>query len=178
MTFIGPTPKNIRLFGDKISAKEHVEKGGGPVIPGYQGHDQSMDKLLKECDRIGYPVICKATAGGGGRGLKVIRSRDEATEKIQSAQREAQKETAPSGRRGQCMDAFLREKPVFAGKPFFFLLVAATSQTRVLSLVPKRGLEPPRLSALVPETSASTNSATWASQETASITAKKRVCKQ
>jgi 3-methylcrotonyl-CoA carboxylase alpha subunit len=90
MTFIGPTPTNIRLFGDKISAKEHVEKGGGPVIPGYQGQDQSMEKLLNECDRIGYPVICKATAGGGGRGLKVIKSRDEAAEKIQSAQRGAQ----------------------------------------------------------------------------------------
>ena len=75
MTFIGPTPANIRLFGDKISAKVHVEKNGGPTIPGYQGEDQTIERLTKECDRIGYPVICKATAGGGGRGLKVIRER-------------------------------------------------------------------------------------------------------
>lgn len=90
MTFIGPTPENIRLFGDKISAKKHVEKIGGPTIPGYQGEDQSLERLLKECDRIGYPVICKATAGGGGRGLKVIRDRAAATDLISSAQREAQ----------------------------------------------------------------------------------------
>lgn len=90
MTFIGPTPANIRLFGDKISAKNHVEKGGGPIIPGYQGDDQSLERLLKECDRIGYPVICKATAGGGGRGLKVIRDRETGADLIASAQREAQ----------------------------------------------------------------------------------------
>lgn len=90
LTFIGPTPANIRLFGDKISAKTHVEKTGGPVIPGYQGKDQSVPTLIKECERIGYPVICKAAAGGGGRGLKVIRDSAQAAELIQSAQREAQ----------------------------------------------------------------------------------------
>lgn len=90
MVFIGPTPQNIRLFGDKISAKTHVEKIGGPVIPGYQGDDQSLPRLRKECERIGYPLICKAAAGGGGRGLKVIKSSFEAEELIQSAQREAQ----------------------------------------------------------------------------------------
>jgi len=89
MTFIGPTADNIRLFGDKISAKAHVEKIGGPTIPGYQGRDQSVERLLKECDRIGYPLICKAAAGGGGRGLKVIRSRGEAKDLIASAQRES-----------------------------------------------------------------------------------------
>lgn len=89
MVFIGPSVKNIRLFGDKISAKAHVQKSGGSVIPGYQGEDQSVEKLLQECDRIGYPVICKAAGGGGGRGLKVITTRDQAPEMIQSAQREA-----------------------------------------------------------------------------------------
>jgi acetyl/propionyl-CoA carboxylase alpha subunit len=89
MIFIGPTPANIRLFGDKISAKKHVEKSGYPTIPGYQGEDQSLDRLLKECERIGFPVICKAAAGGGGRGLKVLRNPFEARDLIQSAQREA-----------------------------------------------------------------------------------------
>ncbi len=89
LVFIGPTPKNIRLFGDKISAKAHVEKIGGPIIPGYQGEDQNLQRMLKECDRIGYPVICKAAAGGGGRGLKLIKSRFDAEEMIASAQREA-----------------------------------------------------------------------------------------
>jgi 3-methylcrotonyl-CoA carboxylase alpha subunit len=90
MTFIGPTPQNIRLFGDKISAKYHVEKSGGPTIPGYQGDNQAIPTLINECNRIGYPVICKATAGGGGRGLKVIRNSTEAKALIESAQREAQ----------------------------------------------------------------------------------------
>lgn len=90
MKFIGPSAKNIRLFGDKISAKAHVEKSGGPIIPGYQEDDQSIERLTKECERIGYPVICKATAGGGGRGLKVIRNSQEAKALIESAQRESQ----------------------------------------------------------------------------------------
>ncbi len=90
MIFVGPTAANIRLFGDKISAKRHVEKAGGPTIPGYQGEDQSIERLINECDRMGYPVICKAAAGGGGRGLKVIRKREDAKELILSAQREAQ----------------------------------------------------------------------------------------
>ena len=89
MRFIGPTPENIRLFGDKISAKAHVEASGGPVIPGYRGADQTLPTLVAECERIGYPVICKAAAGGGGRGLKVIRAKAAAEELIQSAQREA-----------------------------------------------------------------------------------------
>ncbi|MGE0527530.1 MAG: acetyl/propionyl/methylcrotonyl-CoA carboxylase subunit alpha [Bdellovibrionales bacterium] len=90
LVFIGPTPANIRLFGDKISAKAHVEKSGGPIIPGYQGEDQDVGHLTKECARIGYPVICKAAAGGGGRGLKVIRDSHEAADLIRSAQREGQ----------------------------------------------------------------------------------------
>lgn len=89
LVFIGPTPENIRLFGDKISAKAHVQKNNGPIIPGYSGDHQDIDYLISECDRIGYPVICKAAAGGGGRGLKVIRSRAEAKNLIESAQREA-----------------------------------------------------------------------------------------
>ncbi|MCB0407512.1 MAG: ATP-grasp domain-containing protein [Bdellovibrionales bacterium] len=88
MVFIGPSPESIQLFGDKISAKKLVEKAGGPVIPGYQGEDQSLHRLLKEVEAIGYPCIVKAAAGGGGRGLKVIRKKEEAKEAIASAQRE------------------------------------------------------------------------------------------
>lgn len=90
ISFIGPTAENIRLFGDKISAKAHVERIGGPVVPGYQGEDQSIERLLQECEKIGYPVICKASGGGGGRGLKVIRRKEEARGLIESAQREGQ----------------------------------------------------------------------------------------
>ena len=90
MIFVGPSPENIRLFGDKITAKAHVERHGGPVIPGYQGADQSPAALSAAARRIGYPVIVKAAAGGGGRGLKVARSDDELIEAVASAAREAQ----------------------------------------------------------------------------------------
>lgn len=90
LIFIGPTPESIRLFGDKISAKRLVTQAGGPIIPGYEGEDQSLSNLQDQARRIGYPVIVKATAGGGGRGLKIIQSAQEAAAQIQSAQREAQ----------------------------------------------------------------------------------------
>jgi len=89
ITFIGPSEQSIRLFGDKISAKSLVEKVGVPCIPGYQGKKNDVATLRKEAEKIGYPVLVKATSGGGGRGMKVIRNDDEAEEMIASAQREA-----------------------------------------------------------------------------------------
>ena len=89
MVFIGPSPENIRLFGDKITAKAHVEATGGPTVPGCSGEDQSIHALRAACARIGYPVICKAAAGGGGRGLKVIAREADLEEAVTSAQREA-----------------------------------------------------------------------------------------
>jgi 3-methylcrotonyl-CoA carboxylase alpha subunit len=90
LIFIGPSPEAIRACGDKISAKKLIQKAGVPTIPGYQGEDQSIDNLLEEAKKIGFPVIVKAAAGGGGRGMKVIRSASEARELIESAQRESQ----------------------------------------------------------------------------------------
>lgn len=89
MTFVGPSSEAIRAFGDKISAKVIAKKASVPTVPGYQGQDQSLDRLLKECKNLGFPVIAKAAAGGGGRGLKVIADEAQANEQIQSAQREA-----------------------------------------------------------------------------------------
>lgn len=86
--FIGPSPSAIRLFGDKISAKNMAAQLSIPMIPGYQGEDQSNDTLRKEILDIGLPVIVKAAAGGGGRGLKVVRRMDEALAAIESARRE------------------------------------------------------------------------------------------
>ena len=88
MVFIGPSAEAIDLFGDKISAKNLVREAGVPTIPGYQQEDQSMETLLSEVEKIGFPCIVKAAAGGGGRGLKVIRSQSEARGAIESAQRE------------------------------------------------------------------------------------------
>ncbi len=88
LVFIGPTPNAIRLFGDKISAKKLVEEAGGPVVPGYQGDDQTLDTLIAKVEMMGLPVIVKAAAGGGGRGLKVIREMSQAIDAIESAKRE------------------------------------------------------------------------------------------
>ena len=88
--FVGPSAEVIQSFGDKISAKKLVEKVGGPLVPGYAGEDQRLETLMAECKRIGFPVMVKATAGGGGRGLKVVRTESEMKETIQSAVREAE----------------------------------------------------------------------------------------
>lgn len=89
LIFIGPEPQTIRDMGDKITAKKYVEEEGVPTVPGYNGADQRVESLVKECERIGYPVIVKATAGGGGRGMKIVHTSVEAREQIPSAQREA-----------------------------------------------------------------------------------------
>lgn len=86
--FIGPSAECIELFGDKISAKKLVETAGGPVIPGYQGEDQSFENLKKQADRIGYPMMVKAAAGGGGRGLRVVNEESQFQSALEAAQRE------------------------------------------------------------------------------------------
>ena len=90
LVFVGPRPETIRLLGDKISAKRLIQAAKVPTVPGYMGEDQSLERLIGEADRIGFPVIVKAAAGGGGRGMKVLRARSDAEELIPSAQREAQ----------------------------------------------------------------------------------------
>ena len=87
--FIGPSPEAIRSMGDKIEAKKIIQKAGVPSVPGYNGEDQGLANLKKQAATIGYPVIVKAAAGGGGRGMKVITSDAEAEEMILAAKREA-----------------------------------------------------------------------------------------
>ncbi len=86
--FVGPSPEAIRKMGDKIAAKRIITEAKIPAVPGYNGDDQSLAHLRKEAEKIGYPVIVKAAAGGGGRGMKVIRSAKEADEMIEAAKRE------------------------------------------------------------------------------------------
>jgi acetyl/propionyl-CoA carboxylase alpha subunit len=88
--FIGPSPSAIKLLGNKIECKNLATQLGIPLVPGYQGADQTIKKLSAECTQIGYPVLVKAAAGGGGRGMKVIRDPGQVVEMITSAQREAQ----------------------------------------------------------------------------------------
>jgi 3-methylcrotonyl-CoA carboxylase alpha subunit len=89
LIFIGPSPEAIRSLGDKVHCKELAKKAGIPLVPGYQGEDQKISKLIEEAQKIGYPVIVKAAAGGGGRGMKLLLNSQDAGELIESAQREA-----------------------------------------------------------------------------------------
>ena len=75
--FIGPDPQVIRLMGDKARARRVMKKAGVPMLPGSDGPIESEDKALKLAKDIGYPVIVKATAGGGGRGMRVVRAPSE-----------------------------------------------------------------------------------------------------
>ena len=89
LIFIGPSPQAIRALGDKVHCKELAKKAGLPLVPGYDGEDQTVDVLMSKALDIGLPVIVKAAAGGGGRGMKLIREEKDARSLIESAQREA-----------------------------------------------------------------------------------------
>ncbi len=88
-TFIGPTPEVIRTLGDKVIAKERMQAAGVPTVPGWSGAAASMDVLRAEADRIGYPVLIKAAAGGGGKGMRVVEREADLLGAIEGAQREA-----------------------------------------------------------------------------------------
>ena len=89
ITFIGPEPDHIRLMGDKIAAKQAVIGLGIPTVPGSDGAVPSDAEAKKIADRIGYPVLIKAAAGGGGRGMKVAKSADELSLALTTARAEA-----------------------------------------------------------------------------------------
>jgi geranyl-CoA carboxylase alpha subunit len=90
LIFIGPSPQAITAMGNKAGAKDIMAAAGVPCVPGYQGADQSDDGLLAEARRIGFPVMIKATAGGGGRGMRLVRDADSFVELARSARSEAQ----------------------------------------------------------------------------------------
>ncbi len=89
LVFVGPSAATIRLMGSKSAAKGLMESSGVPVVPGYHGEDQSIAMLQSAADRIGYPLLVKASAGGGGRGMRFVGSADELMEAIAAAKREA-----------------------------------------------------------------------------------------
>jgi acetyl-CoA carboxylase biotin carboxylase subunit len=88
--FIGPYPNVIRLMGDKARARRAMKKAGVPVLPGSDGPVQGDEQALKVAKELGYPVIIKAVAGGGGRGMRVVRSADELPAALKTANREAE----------------------------------------------------------------------------------------
>lgn len=89
MTFIGPTADHINMMGDKITAKETVKRLGIPVVPGSNGGVASVEEGLVVAQEIGYPIIIKATSGGGGKGMKVVNNPNELSEALRLAKSEA-----------------------------------------------------------------------------------------
>jgi acetyl-CoA carboxylase biotin carboxylase subunit len=89
ITFIGPEPEHIRVMGDKIAAKNAVRAAGLPLVPGSDGALADLDSARRAADKIGYPVLVKAAAGGGGRGMKVAKTRESLGEAISTAKAEA-----------------------------------------------------------------------------------------
>ena len=90
ITFIGPRPEIIELMGEKDRARREVKAAGLPTIPGSDGVVEGEEQLAKEAERIGYPLILKASAGGGGRGMRVVRKLEELLGAYQTARSEAQ----------------------------------------------------------------------------------------
>ncbi|MFM1906999.1 MAG: hypothetical protein RLZZ591_676 [Pseudomonadota bacterium] len=89
LVFIGPTPSAIKAMGLKAESKQLMEKAGVPLVPGYHGADQDPTLLQTAADRIGYPVLIKASAGGGGKGMRVVEASADFAAALASCQREA-----------------------------------------------------------------------------------------
>ncbi|KAG8382605.1 hypothetical protein BUALT_Bualt05G0094900 [Buddleja alternifolia] len=123
INFIGPNPDSIRVMGDKSTARETMKNAGVPTVPGSDGLLQSTDEGVRLADVIGYPVMIKATAGGGGRGMRLAKEPDEFVKLLQQAKSEA---AAAFGNDGVYLEKYiqnprhiefqivlLEEKPIF-----------------------------------------------------------------
>ncbi len=91
ITFIGPRAKNILLMGDKLESKKFVQSLKLPTVPGYNEDNQDADHLKKQAIKIGFPLLIKASAGGGGKGMKIVEKESDFLEKLSSAKSEAMK---------------------------------------------------------------------------------------
>ncbi len=89
VTFVGPPASAIAAMGSKSAAKALMEKAGVPLVPGYHGDDQDVNFLHQQADLIGYPVLIKASAGGGGKGMRVVEASDQFQQALSSCKREA-----------------------------------------------------------------------------------------
>jgi acetyl-CoA carboxylase biotin carboxylase subunit len=89
ITFIGPSAEVIEMMGEKDRARREVKAAGLPTVPGSDGIVESEEQLLKEAEKIGYPLILKAVAGGGGRGMRIVRKQEELVPMYQTARTEA-----------------------------------------------------------------------------------------
>jgi len=89
LVFIGPSGDNIRAMGNKAGAKRLMQAAGMPCIPGYEGENQNDETFVREAERIGFPIMCKAAAGGGGRGMRLVQQASELPAALASARSEA-----------------------------------------------------------------------------------------
>jgi acetyl-CoA carboxylase biotin carboxylase subunit len=89
LTFIGPSPENIRLGGDKAKARQIMKRKGVPVVPGSDGPVATEEMAMKAAKKIGFPVIIKASAGGGGHGMRIVKEEKDLEQSLYVAQREA-----------------------------------------------------------------------------------------
>ena len=89
IVFVGPSPYAIELMGDKAKAKRAMINAGVPCVPGYQGEDQDIETLASEAEKVGYPIMIKAAAGGGGRGMRMINKAKGLEAAIEAARSEA-----------------------------------------------------------------------------------------
>ncbi len=106
ITFIGPSPNAIRSMGDKSTAKETMERVGVPTVPGSKGLLSSVEEAYEMAQKIGYPVIIKATAGGGGRGMRLVENKANLEKMFKAAQGEAE---AAFGNDGLYMEKFIKK---------------------------------------------------------------------
>ena len=106
IVFIGPSPKAIRSMGDKSTAKETMDRVGVPTVPGSKGLLSNVEEAYKLADKIGYPVIIKATAGGGGRGMRLVENKANLEKMFKAAQGEAE---AAFGNDGLYMEKFIKK---------------------------------------------------------------------
>src|SRR5262245_19652233 len=90
LVFIGPPPVAIAAMGNKAAAKRRMLEAGVPCVPGYQGTEQSDAQLAREAERIGFPVMVKAAAGGGGRGMRLVSARKDLSAALATARAEAE----------------------------------------------------------------------------------------
>lgn len=90
ITFIGPNPDIVSKMGDKSNAKDTMKSAGVPTVPGSDGEIENVEEAIEIAKNIGYPVIVKASAGGGGKGMRVVNSENELISSIETAQKEAQ----------------------------------------------------------------------------------------
>ncbi len=106
LIFVGPTPEAMAAMGSKIEAKRRARASNVPTVPGYEGDDQSDATLQAQADRLGFPLLIKASAGGGGRGMRVVESPAGFREALESAKREA---LAAFGDASVLLERYLRD---------------------------------------------------------------------